>query len=498
MRAPGRPALAVLVGLAVLGSSRAEDAFPALLKYVPQQANAALFVDVQALKSSRWAAREQRNETKDGNYVGGLNHFPPAVTKLVAASQFAPTSLENDWEVGVLALDKDVTAAQVAQVEAGSLDPVGDTQLVLLRRNAYALVIDPRTVGVRRPANRQETARWARSLRGRSRAAVSPYLSEAAALAGKEAPVVMAMDLADVFDPAGVRKRLAACKTLAGSKADLDRLVRLIGGLRGFTLLVRADDALSGELRLDFAEDPAALAKLAKPLVLEALDGMAAHVDDLEGWQSQVRGNAVVLNGPLSETEARMLLSPLLRPSTPVQTQPPAQASAPEYDPRLVASLRYFHAVAKMLDDLKNMKASSFNNLAYWYSKQSKAIDDLPILDVDDELLEYGKVISETLRGLSTLAKGVSSQNKIIEMNVQEGVATLPSSSYFYRYGPGGGWGYNVPDQAIVNNYGQVYGLIAANTAAEGQLRSKTWENVDAATRDMRQKMTKKYKMEFK
>src|SRR5262249_37420751 len=157
-------------------------------------------------KGSRWATREQGDKTNDADYVGGLNRFPPAVTKLVAAREFGPTSLENDWEVGGLQLGKEVTAAQVARVDAGSLDTVADTQVVLLRRDAYALVIDPRAVGVRRPANRQETARWVRFIRGSSRAAASPYLQDAAALAGKEAPVVMAIDLADVFDPAGVRK----------------------------------------------------------------------------------------------------------------------------------------------------------------------------------------------------------------------------------------------------------------------------------------------------
>lgn len=492
-----RSGLALLTGLVVLGAGRAADTFPDLLKQVPPQANAALFLDVNAVYESPLAVREKWSQQQDTYYLGGVSRFPRTASKLVAASLFSPGTLENDWEVGILRVPGQVTAAQIARAEAGAVDTVAGKEVVLLPRNAYATVLEPGTVGVQRPANRQEMARWLRVVSGKSRAPGSPYLEQAAALAGRDAQAVMAIDLADVFDRDGVRRRLAANPLLADRKADLDRLTRLLTGLRGVTLLIRVEDALSGELRLDFSESPTSLAELAKPLVLRAMDGMGARVEDLNAWQSEVRDNSIVLRGPLSRVGARMLLSPLLRPSTAVETQTPAAPPNPQYDPKLVASLRYFHSVKKTLDDLYNQRVTSFANLAYWHNKQAKAIDELPVLNVDEDLLKYGAAVSVTLRQMATLGRGVGETNKITEMNAQEVMATIPGAYNYSRWGYYGGYTASLPATATVNNYGQVYGLMATNTAAEGQIRSKTWENINAATASVRKKMSQKYNIEF-
>jgi hypothetical protein len=502
---------ALLAALVVLGPARADESFVDLLKKVPPQANAVLFLDVQAVHASRLAAREKWGQQQDTHYIGGLNNIPRSTTRLMAAAQFAPDALDSTWEVVLLQANQDVTAEQIARNRGGSLDTVGGTPVVVLPQNVCVAVLDARTVAAQRPANRQEMGRFLRSARGGARAPVSPYLEQAAALAGREAPCVMALDLADVFDSEGVRRRLVACRLVADQKADLGQVTRLITGMRGLTLLIRVDDAITGELRLDFAETPAALAGLAKPLVQRVMDGVGAHLEDLNGWQSEVRGQAIVLRGPLSTVGARLLLSLFLTPATPVQAPPPAApppgapppgaTQLPKYDPKVVASLRYFHAVAKVCEDLKNQKASSFTNLAYWHKKAAKMIDDLPVLNVDEELLKYGLAVSTTLRKMATLARGVGDTNKITEMNAQETLAAVPSGYGAYGYGGGyggyWGYGYSVPSAAIVNNYTQVYGMMAANTATEGQLRSQTWTNIDEATRVMRVKMSQKYGVEF-
>jgi hypothetical protein len=487
----------LLTSLLVLGVARADDTFPDLLKRVPVQANAVLFLDVEALYTSPLAQREKWGQQQDTHYMGGVRQFPLGAQKLVAASQFSPGTLENDWEVGLLQVPKQVTTAQIARAESGSLDTLAGTQVALLPRNAYAAVLEPGTVAVQRPANRQEMGRWLRLVRGNARTAGSAYLEQAAALAGRDAPAVMAIDLADVFDSEGVQRRLGAVPFLRNGKADLGQLTRLITGLRGLTLLIRVDGALSGELRLDFGESPMALTDLAKPLVQYVLDTMGAHLDDLNDWQSEVREKSIVLRGPLSVPGARLLVSPLLHPSTAVQTQPPDAAPPTQYDPKTVASLRYFHAVKKMLDDLYNQRVTSFANLAYWYNKSAKAIDELPVLNVDQDLLKYGMEVSTTLRQMSTLGRGVGEQNKITEMNAQEVMATIPNAYNFSRWGPNWGYSASLPAYTTVNNYGAVYGMMATNTATEGQIRSKTWENINNATAAVRRKMTEKYQMEF-
>src|SRR5690349_10675571 len=97
-----RWAPALLASLVLVGACRADDAFPDLLKRVPSQANAVLFLDVTAVYASPLAQREKWGQPGDMHYVGGLYHFPRTASKLVAASQFSPGSLENEWEVGLM------------------------------------------------------------------------------------------------------------------------------------------------------------------------------------------------------------------------------------------------------------------------------------------------------------------------------------------------------------------------------------------------------------
>jgi hypothetical protein len=48
-----------------------------------------------------------------------------------------------------------------------------------------------------------------------------------------------------------------------------------------------------------------------------------------------------------------------------------------------------------------------------------------------------------------------------------------------------------------VNNYQQVASLQALGTAQEAQIRTQTWDNIDKAMNDMRQKMVARYRIEF-
>src|SRR5207244_10540196 len=109
-------------------------------------------------------------------------------------------------------------------------------------------------------------------------------------------------------------KCLQGSPALAGSPTAAEPAARLLAGMKGVTCTLRVSNTLNGELRLDFSAPAQPLAKVAKPLILEAIGSMGLHIEDLEKGQGQTKGSAVLFSGPLTLAGARQLFSPLLGP----------------------------------------------------------------------------------------------------------------------------------------------------------------------------------------
>jgi hypothetical protein len=348
-----------------------------------------------------------------------------------------------------------------------------------------------------RPADRQATARWVRAAGAAKRVGLPEYLRESVENMPRDAEAVMALDLADMLDAEGLRQRLKKAKSLAGKGLDVDQLTRLFTGLHGVTVTLRVEDAINGEIRLDFAEPPTLLATAAKPLFLEAMDAIGAGIDDLDNWQSRLAGKSVVLYGKLSERGMRQILSPLVRPAPMNIMESESAGGKLATDPKAAASQRYFHSVQTLLNDLKQQKTKTFQQLAYWHNQFAEKIDALPMLNVDEDLLKYGSAVSTTLRGLANLANNTYVAQKAAVNNSGEALIQVNNAFNYYGYGPG--WGFNVslPGAATVNNYGMTNNMIARSGQTEAALRLQTWKNIDTATQDIRRQMVQKYQVEF-
>ena len=470
---------------------RAADSFADLLKLAPGDANAILVVDVAAILQSPLAVREHWLEKHQSDYTAGAVGIPPTVSKLVIAGQYNPSSLSNVWEIALAGLKQDQSPAQIARGEAGTPDKVAGHSVVLSPRDVYFVAFEPRVVGALRPANRQQLARWLQTTARTSQSRLSPYLQEAAAGLGKTSQAVLAFDTGDVFDPEGMRHLLKKAKCLAGTKADVEQLTRALTGLKGVKFTLRLDQAIHGELQLNFDGPPTALTGVAKPLVLEAMDAIGASIDEINRWSLKPQGNSIILAGDLSAVSARQLLSSFSLQSAAPDTPPQISATQLQQDPKALPSLRYFRSATSILKDLKEQKSKTFKQLAHFYRQAAERMDQLPILNVDQELVKFGTDVSVTLRGLANLAQGTATQNKYIEKSASEGTVTTSGG-----YG-GYGYGYYFPEVQKVNNFAQVNNLQALSTAQEFQIRTQTWTNIDTATSQIRQKMVGRYRMEF-
>jgi hypothetical protein len=461
--------------------------FGDLIRRVPAQANAVLLVDVDAVHRSPMGAKNGWAKNHERDSLTGVDSLPETVERLVIGGQISPTTLDAAWKVGIAATRKAMTPAQLASAEGGTTDDLAGRQVVISPRNTYFAVLAPQTIGAMHPANRQEFARWLRTTGG----SLSPYLKEATA--SPNAPVVMAIDMTDVFDPPGLRGKLATSKAIAGHEAQLDTIVRAIAGIKGIRLAVQVAPTLQGELRLD-GDSVSALTPVAKALVLMALEASGDTVEDLEAWTVKSSGASIVLSGALTERGLRQLVSPLLSPA--VATSGNAMSSSGPAKPSAEASQKYFRSVSKLLNELQKQKQSTYNNLSRAYQNYAQQIDELPLLGVDPDLQTYGSQVSVTLRGLATLGKATLSQSQTLALQRADAAVQSPGSTpYGNAY-----WGYNYAPTTVttnVSNAPQINSLIAQAGANERVIRSQTWDNINKATADVRRKMVAKYQVEF-
>jgi hypothetical protein len=472
------------------------------LRRVPEQANAILLVDLDAIKSSKIGIKEKWAARHKENHLVGATNIPPGVQDLVVAAHIDPATLQEQWKIAIAQLNKSVNVAEIAGSHQGSVDKVAGYSAVLAR-NTYFVPLEPKVAGAMRPANRQEFSRWLLFCKQSKDVALSPYLKSQISTMGKDNQVLMAMDMEDVLDEGGVAFRLKNLRSLAGQNVDTDQLAKVIATLKGATLLIRFTDDIEAELRIDFGASTHVLEKFAKPLVLEVMDRLGAHITDMQGWQGSASGTQITLSGKATETGVRQMLMPLLTPSARMTSEPADSAAQISQDPKASASLRYFKSVKSLLDDLQVQKVKTYKNMSYLLNKYAQTMDELPVLNVDEMLLKYGTGVANTLRGMSSLARGTMEKNNFLEANKTEGFFNYNAAPY-YGYGYSGaygsayGWGQGYyPGTGFASNYTQLGNMQGIGEMNERSTRGEAWNQINAATTQVRQEMTKKYQVEF-
>jgi hypothetical protein len=175
-------------------------------------------------------------------------------------------------------------------------------------------------------------------------------------------------------------------------------------------------------------------------------------------------------------------------PSTKFSSLKEANVEEASGDDMAQNSLAYFQATQALMKDLRP-KAGSYKSDAYWIERYAAKIDRLPILHVDDDLLNYGQKLSETLRVMSGTRKMTNLQGGAAARSEMTAGGGL---SYNYGYGYGN-YSYSTPQSREV-----AAGADIANAAASGTaVKLQGWNLIDNATVEIRREMTKRYNLEF-
>jgi len=482
----------LLCGVALPAAARAQAAedWRSLLHQVPGSANVVMLADVQALRQH--AENEGKDDAGGGQAIRDLSaELSSDVRKLAVGALVDFDRMEPHWELGVFEMQNLPSAAVLARLERGYVDQVGKDSVVWSPRGVYLAPLGNDLLATAWPANRQFMSRWlARG--GQPTRTLSPYLESSAKMVTGSVPVVVALDFENVVAVGPAKKKLATTKALADSPNAVPEVAELLAGLRGLVFAVEVKDAVRGTIRLDFDRPPTALAQVGKPLLLEALARRGAMLPDLENWKPRVAGNSFSLTGSLGPGSLPILLGFLVSPSSVGaidKTEVSASDEPADSGTRmLTGTKKYFESVNRIVRDVRNFKCKTFGEKALWNDRQARKVDNLPTLDVDEDMIVFGEQVARLLRGAGVDIRGA---------NISAGMQKSRGG------GTTSGWGYDGYGNAYYGTY-VINSDVGENRQLAAQARGEGASSqidaiaqIDELTGQMRRGMTKKYNTQF-
>ena len=485
----------LVVALLAAFPTRLTAQFGSLESRIPSGANTVVVFDVERVLASPFAVANELSKRGQAAFESGLSVLPPSATHLMMASQMDLEYMKPTWSVSLMRMSETPSLPEIAARYGGEMDMIAKRNGIRLPNDGFLVAFGKERIGVYHPANRQSVSRWLTSTDTFDGSTLTPYLQKALSYTTDVGtPIILAMDLSQVASSADVLERLKSFGSLQGKDVDLEALSQKLASIRGITLGIKLTDRSIGALKVDFDEDVSVLGDLAKPILLEALGRNGVLIDEFAGWQAKVSKNRVQIAGEFKESGLQRIFSLFGAPSELQASTSPGNLPEDETKMTLLASQQYFHSVQNLVDDLKDRPKQTMGQIGAWCGRYAERIDNLPILHVDSELLDYGGYVSQSLRQAETVLRRVGGRTKVRQMN-----APARYDGYGrYGYGYGTGYGNSVvayedyraerSDQMRIRSEERVSGADNARSIMQ---------EIKKATADVRRKMTEKYQAEF-
>ncbi len=177
-----------------------------------------------------------------------------------------------------------------------------------------------------------------------------------------------------------------------------------------------------------------------------------------------------------------------------------------------MASQKYFSSVNQYIKDLRNKEPQRIAQYGIWFDKYARKIDQLPMVNVDNDMLDYGAYVAQQFRNAGTAIQGIGVRSRVRQV---ENVNAAGGPGYWGSGYDGGGYYYG--GSYYRGGYGYGGGYARANAVQSGlrqQQRIRTQVNVqekamgtsaaraimkdiDNASAVVRREMTQKYNAEF-
>ena len=489
-------ARSVWISLLFVGVGSVSAETPAtLMKWVPADTNAVAIVDVEALFRTPLAMRENLRQKMADAFVNHELSVPPESKRVIFASQLGLSSqLQPEWELSVIELARTPSFAVIARREGGQLDTVAGQSAVRLAHGTTGVELAPGVVLATSQPNRQVVSRWVAAAKKPGAQLVSPYLTQAAGQINATSPLVLALDLSECVTAPAARAFLATQEPLKNKTAEQADLSELLASVKGATLAVSFGDHRAGTLRVDFGKPAAGLKPYAKDLLGAVLDEVGASLDDFDNWSASVTGMSVTWTGEISTVGLRKIVS-LIAPGSghrdlsPEEASPSA-ATSPETT-KAATSQKFFRSVKGLIDELHQTLNKTRDNHAVWFERYARKIDDLPIKDVDKDLLTFGGNVSNSFR-YQAQAKRMAG----VRTGVREAQPNYQTVSGYNSVGPYGTYG-TYSWSTTVRTEPERGQIRAEENATATQVRISEWKQIEDGMVQVRRVLTERYNVEF-
>ncbi|MFT5525816.1 MAG: hypothetical protein ACI9G1_002302 [Pirellulaceae bacterium] len=491
------------VAVALVASVANAQKFDNLLSRVPDGANTLILIDVEKLHDSPLGKKEGWRTKHENAFSAGVAGVPPQASVFVKAAKLDYGTLDTDWEVSLMDLNYEPNIAKIAARYQGTTDRISDREVAILPGDMYAVKFGPRIAGVGAPAKRQDVANWINRIYSNSLQGLSPYLDGQKLFAERNAQIIMAMDLSHAVSISQVKEKLGKSPLLKDKNVDIDELSEALASIHGVSLGIGVNESRIGAIKIDFDKDITVIGDLAKPILLKVLADHGVLIYEFTDWQVSVSGKSIQLTGALQQSGMRRILSLLDVPPSLQDAAASVDVNDPASKEKLagLSSQAYFKSVQSLIDDLNQDKKNrqTMGQMSVWFTKYARQIDRLPILNVDEDLLNYGKFVSESLLQGSSSVTNAAAQSRIRQQEVPEqyDVQTWSRPVGVTWYGGAYSWnGWSATPNR--NRKGQIQAGVRTQERIKGSMDANiVMQHIQEASADIRRYMTARYNIEF-
>lgn len=462
------------------------------LAWLPKEVNAVARLNVADVYQSPLAKKEGWIKKATESFIQQESFIPPGTTQIVIGAELdLSDSLSATRKYSILVPEKDLTFEKLSVWLPGGIETVSGKKMTQFGRDGYIVDAGDGCWLTAASSNRQFISRWLKNGPMPGGTQLSSFLRNALKPTDKPPQLLLAIDFQDCFSSSELLTELKSMDWYK-SEASAKSVADVIESLHGVTITLAVDTERKGTVTFEFGRDAAPLKPDLEKLINEVLSRVGIPSEVTQDWKWNVAGSKVIGSGPLSPGSGREILSIMDPPSiTHAISASSASAEKPVSPEDVMAktSLKYCNSLKVLLDDLRATLNKEKHNHAVLQERYSRKIDDLPKLNVDGALLDFGANVSSSLR-----YQGQAERMNLIKAGTQKrqtyAAASMPGYSYV---GP-----YNSYNYGYALGPGDSPGVIDAQAnQASKQVRFSEWKQIEDGLAAVRRAMTEKYKLEF-
>jgi hypothetical protein len=474
-----------------------------VLRSTPKPANAVMHADLNALHRLTLGTPMEIE-------------LPANIDRVRIVSEIDFARLQPIWEIGYATMKAIPSPETVAAATGGYVEKVVNRDVVWTPNRMYLVPLPDRVLSIVRPADRRFLTQWLKRDRNPNS---GDYLTSVANTALDGLSLMIAVDVEDLIAPQTITETLGTFNSLKGK--DIAAIANELATLRGVSLEVSRDTLTRTSITLNFRDTPTNLQPIARDFFNELLQRRGSAIKDFSTWtmSSDDQGKRLQFRGTVGSEFLDDILGifTVQRQTSDLEhyeKQP--KVSAQETSQSVIAenSKDYFQKVLSIFRRVKNYSASNTGERAQWNGNMANRIDEIPTLNVDSEMVQFGSEMGKALRD-----NMVSMQLINISVGVQKNLSDAGSGSL--GSGGAGGFGGGVGVGGVgfagpfVGGFGGFYGGVGGghvdnfydpNSPLKYQSLSQSQGNttfrqlvgqLEQAIADMRRRMTEKYSIQF-